>query len=196
MPCHHPVVISKTLACHVITRSLFPKGPTRPKLTQLSVSKNADCQRFDPGGSLDRRVNCRCVSQPRWVDARRNTRGNKKGNRDFVLSYAQGGCACSRGLQAFTWERESLSISTSSRTATFSYEGPGPSFYRCKERAQVYNGGCSNVLTCLAERSQSPMYMTTWLSERCWCPVHVMSWPSEERLNPVEVQLSGLSDPC
>jgi hypothetical protein len=106
MPCHHPVVISKTLACHVITRSLFPKGPTRPKLTQLSVSKNADCQRFDPGGSLDRRVNCRCVSQPRWVDARRNTRGNKKGNRDFVLSYAQGGCACSRGLQAFTWERE------------------------------------------------------------------------------------------
>jgi hypothetical protein len=24
----------------------------------------------------------------------------------------------------------------------------------------------------------------------------VMSWPSEERLNPVEVQLSGLSGPC
>jgi hypothetical protein len=61
----------------------------------------------------------------------------------------------------------------------------------------VYNGGgCSNVLTCLAERSQSPMYMPTWLSERCCCPVHVMSWPSKERLNPVEVQLSGLSDPC
>jgi hypothetical protein len=86
-------------------------------------------------------------------------------------------------------ERESLSVSPS----TFSYEGPGPSFYRCKEKAQVYNGGCSNVLTCLAERSQSPMYMPTWLSERCWCPVHVMSWSSEERLNPVEVQLSGLS---
>jgi hypothetical protein len=60
----------------------------------------------------------------------------------------------------------------------------------------VYNGGCSNVVTCLAERSHSPMYMPTWLSERCCCPVHVMSWPSEERLNPVEVQLSGLSDPC
>jgi hypothetical protein len=26
----------------------------------------------------------------------------------FVLSCAQGGCACSRGLQAFTWERESV----------------------------------------------------------------------------------------
>jgi hypothetical protein len=60
----------------------------------------------------------------------------------------------------------------------------------------VYNGGCSNVLTCLAERSQSPMYMPTWLSERCCCPVYVMSWPSEEHLNPVEVLLSGLSDSC
>jgi hypothetical protein len=32
-------------------------------------------------------------------------------------------------------------------------EGPGPSFYRRKERIQVYNGGCSRVLTCLAEES-------------------------------------------
>jgi hypothetical protein len=39
------------------------------------------------------------------------------------------------------------------------------------------------------------MYMVSWLSERCCCPVHVMSWSSEERLSPVEVQLSGLSDP-
>jgi hypothetical protein len=60
----------------------------------------------------------------------------------------------------------------------------------------VYNEGCSDMLSCLAERSQSPMYMSTWLSERCCCPVHVMSWPSEERLNPIEVQMSGLSDPC
>jgi hypothetical protein len=35
----------------------------------------------------------------------------------------------------------SLCVSPSSRAATFSYESPGPSFYRCKERAQVYNGG-------------------------------------------------------
>jgi hypothetical protein len=60
----------------------------------------------------------------------------------------------------------------------------------------VYNGGCSDVLSCLAERSQSPMYMPTWLSERYCYPVHVMLWPSEERLDPVEVQLSGLLDPC
>jgi hypothetical protein len=60
----------------------------------------------------------------------------------------------------------------------------------------VYNGGCSNVLTCLAEGSQSPMYMPTWLSERFWRPVHVTSWPSEERLSPVGAQLSELSGPC
>jgi hypothetical protein len=52
------------------------------------------------------------------------------------------------------------------------------------------------VLTCLAERSQSPKYMPTWLLERCCCPVHVMSWPSEERLSPVGAQLSELSGPC
>ena len=63
-------------------------------------------------------------------------------------------------------ERVSLLISPFSR-ATLSHEGPGPPFYRCKERVQVYNGGCSYVLTCLAERCLSPVYMPTWLSERC-----------------------------
>jgi hypothetical protein len=160
-----------------------------------------NCRRFDPGGSLDRRVKCRCVPQPRWVGARRNTKGgrNSKGEpAAFALSCAQGGCACSRGLQAFAWEREREPCASARSPArpTFSYESPGPSFYRHKERAHVYNGGCSNVLTCLAKGSHSPKYMSSWLSERFWCPVHVMSWPSEERLSPVEVQLSGLSDPC
>jgi hypothetical protein len=59
----------------------------------------------------------------------------------LVLSCAQGGCVCSRGLQAFAREGESLLVSPSSRVATLLYEGPGPSFYRCKEKAQVYNGG-------------------------------------------------------
>jgi hypothetical protein len=157
------------------------------------------CRRFDPGGSLDRRVNCCCVSQPRWVGVRLNIRRKTvRGSRGLVLSCAQGGCACSRGLHVFARERERerLSASPFFHTATLSCESPGPSFYRCKERAQVYNGGCSNVLTCLAKGSQSPMYMSSWLSERCCCPVHVISWSSEERLSPVEAQLSGLSDPC
>jgi hypothetical protein len=34
-----PSCISKTLACHVITRPLFPKRPTRPNLTQLLFLK-------------------------------------------------------------------------------------------------------------------------------------------------------------
>jgi hypothetical protein len=34
-PSHHPTVIFKMLARHVITRSLFPKRPTRPILTRL-----------------------------------------------------------------------------------------------------------------------------------------------------------------
>jgi hypothetical protein len=169
--------------------------------TQQAPTWRANCRRFDPGGSLDRRVNCRCVSQPIWVSARRDTRGKTvRGNRGLMFSCAQGGCACSRGLQAFAWERERerepCASTRSPARPPLSYESPGPSFYRHKERAQVYNGGCSNVLTCLAERSQSPKYMPSWLSERFWRPVHMMSWPSEERLSPVEVQLSGLSDPC
>jgi hypothetical protein len=114
--------------------------------TQQAPTWRANYRRFDPGGSLDRRVNCRCMSQPRWVGARRNIKGgeNQQGETTaFVLSCAQGGCACSRGLQAFARERERerLSASPSSRATTFSYECPGPSFYRRKERAQVYKGG-------------------------------------------------------
>jgi hypothetical protein len=79
-----------------------------------------------------------------------------------VDALAVGGYKRSRGR-----EGESLSVGSSSRAATSSYEGPGPSFYKCKERVQVYNEGCSNMLTCPAEMSQSPIYMPTWLSERC-----------------------------
>jgi hypothetical protein len=53
---------------------------------------------------------------------------------------AVGGYKRSRGRERER-ERESLSVSPFSRAATFSYEGPGPSFYRCKEKPHVYNGG-------------------------------------------------------
>jgi hypothetical protein len=49
--------------------------------TQQAPTWRANCRRFDPGGSLDRRVNCRRVSQPRWVGARRSTKGGKQGDR-------------------------------------------------------------------------------------------------------------------
>jgi hypothetical protein len=47
--------------------------------TQQAPTWRANCRRFDPGGSLDQRVNCRRVSQPKWVGARRSTKGGKKG---------------------------------------------------------------------------------------------------------------------
>jgi hypothetical protein len=48
---------------------------------QQAPTLRANCRRFDPGGSLDRRVNCRCVPQPRWVSARRSTKGEEAGGR-------------------------------------------------------------------------------------------------------------------
>jgi hypothetical protein len=61
--------------------------------TQQVPTWRANCRRFDPGGSLDRRVNCRCVPQPRWVGARHNTKGGEQRGETaaFVLSCAQGG---------------------------------------------------------------------------------------------------------
>jgi hypothetical protein len=47
--------------------------------TQQAPTWRANCRRFDPGGSLDRRVNCRRVPQPRWVGARRSTKGEARG---------------------------------------------------------------------------------------------------------------------
>jgi hypothetical protein len=53
--------------------------------TQQAPTWRANCQRFDPGGSLDRRVNCRCVSKPRWVGARRSTRGKTSEGKTAAL---------------------------------------------------------------------------------------------------------------
>jgi hypothetical protein len=106
--------------------------------TQQAPTWHANCRRFDPGGSLDRRVNCRCVSQPRWVGARWNTRG--KENRGSCYPAPRADALAVEGYKR-SRERESPFVGPSSRTATSSYEGPGPSFYRCKERVQVYNGG-------------------------------------------------------
>jgi hypothetical protein len=77
--------------------------------TQQAPTWRANCRRFDPRGSLDRRVNCRRVSQPRWVGARRSTKGGRnmqRGNprppccpapRSGAL--AVGGYKCPRGRE-------------------------------------------------------------------------------------------------
>jgi hypothetical protein len=126
--------------------------------TQQAPTWRANCRRFDPGGSLDRRVNCCRMSQPRWVGARRSMKGGRKQAKGkpaaFVLPCAQVGALAVGGYKRPRGRgRETYASARSPARPTFSYESPGPSFYRRKERAQVYNGGCSSVLTCLAERS-------------------------------------------
>jgi hypothetical protein len=118
--------------------------------TQQAPTWRANCRCFDPGGSLDRRVNCRCVSQPRWVGAKWDTKGGRtvRGNRSLRVvlrpgrmdALAVGGYKRSRGRERERG-REPYASARSPARPTFPYESPGPSFYRRKERVQVYNGG-------------------------------------------------------
>jgi hypothetical protein len=50
--------------------------------TQQAPTWRANCRRFETGGSLDRRVKCRRVPQPRWVGARRSAKGGKGSRRE------------------------------------------------------------------------------------------------------------------
>jgi hypothetical protein len=101
---------------------------------------------------VDRRVNCRRVPQPRWVGARWSAKGGNqretgvKGETRGLRvcptprsgALAVGGYKRSRGR-----EREALGVVPFPRAANLPYECPGPSFYRCKERAQVGDvAGC------------------------------------------------------
>jgi hypothetical protein len=79
--------------------------------TQQTPTWRANCRRFETGGSLDRRVKCRRVPQPRWVGARRSAKGERQPERERwksrdlrVCPAPKVGCACSRGLQASTRE--------------------------------------------------------------------------------------------
>jgi hypothetical protein len=54
----------------------------------------------------------------------------------------------------------------------------------------MYNGECSNALTCLAEKCPSLMYMPMWLSGESLSPVYVIAWSSEKRMSPVGAQLA------
>jgi hypothetical protein len=64
----------------------------------------------------------------------------------------------------------------------------------------VYNGGCSNVLTCLAKGSQSPMYMPSWVGEvllPCSCDVVAVRGALEPcGSTAVGVVGSLLTSPC
>jgi hypothetical protein len=96
----------------LITKNLGTRNGEEEKRSKRKSSKEYDYRRFDPGGSLDRRVNCRRVSQPRWVGARQSTKGGKRKGRQakgetrgLRVALRPGRCACSRGLQASAWKR-------------------------------------------------------------------------------------------
>jgi hypothetical protein len=97
-----------------------PKTKKRPRLKRLLVTTHlelngklfvntqsaptwrANCRRFDPGGSLDRRVklSLRVPAQMGWRETK-----HKVGKRGSCCP-APGGCACSRGYKRLR-ERES-----------------------------------------------------------------------------------------
>jgi hypothetical protein len=102
----------------------------------LSLCGFAHCRRFDPGGSLDRRVklSLRVPAQMGWREM------EHKGENAARVILRQGNALAVGVTSVHERERVSLFVSSFSR-ATLLHEGPGPSFYRCKERVQVYNGG-------------------------------------------------------
>jgi hypothetical protein len=99
--------------------------------TQQAPTWRANCRRFDPRGSLDRRVklSLRALAQMGWREME-----HKGGKPRLVLSCARVVALAVGVTSVREGERES-------RVTTLLYEGPGPSFYRCKERVQVYNWG-------------------------------------------------------
>jgi hypothetical protein len=62
--------------------------------TQQAPTWRANWRRFDPGGSLDRRVNCRRVPQPRWVGARRSAKGRESRRETGVKGETHGLRVC------------------------------------------------------------------------------------------------------
>jgi hypothetical protein len=91
---------------------------------------------FRPRGFLDRRVKLspRVPAQMGWREM------EHKGENAACVILRQGDALVVGVTSVHEGERVSLFVSPSSR-ATLPHEGPGPSFYRCKERIQVYNGG-------------------------------------------------------
>jgi hypothetical protein len=95
---------------------------------------------FRPWGSLDRRVklSLRAPAQMGW------RKMEHKGGKTVARVILRQGDALAVGVtSAREGERErgSRFVSPSSHAMTPLHEGPGPSFYRCKERVQMYNGG-------------------------------------------------------
>jgi hypothetical protein len=62
--------------------------------TQQAPTWRANCRCFEPGGSLDQRVNCRRVPQPRWVGARQSAMGGRSRRETGVRGETRGLRVC------------------------------------------------------------------------------------------------------
>jgi hypothetical protein len=125
--------------------------------TQQAPTWRANCRCFDPRGSLDRRVklSLRAPAQMGWREM------EHKGGGETVARVI----LCQRGALAVgvtsvrEGERESRATTPRMRALALPFIDA--------RRGSRCTMGCSNMLTCPAERSRSPMYMPTWLSETC-----------------------------
>jgi hypothetical protein len=125
------------------------------------------CRRFEPGGSLDRRVNYRRVPQPRWVGARRSAKGGRSRRETGVKGETRGLRVCpaprSGALAVGGYkrprgrEREAYASAVPSFPAwpTLCKRALDLPFIGVRRGSRCTIGRCStsSVLTCLAERS-------------------------------------------
>jgi hypothetical protein len=95
--------------------------------TQQAPTWRTNCRRFGLGGPSTKPTSefYRCVPLPKWVGTRWNTRGN-------VLSRTGDARSRSYKRHARETEREPIRLLVPARPPP--QEGPGPPFYRCKER--------------------------------------------------------------
>jgi hypothetical protein len=103
--------------------------------TQQAPTWRANCQRFDLGGSLDRRVNLslRVPAQMGWREMEH--KGKKRGS---CYPAPAGGVLAVGVTSVRARERKSEPVRQPvlprDPPPSLSQEGPGPPFYRCKER--------------------------------------------------------------
>jgi hypothetical protein len=123
------------------------------------------CRRFEPGGSLGRRVNCRRVPQPRWVGARRSAKGGRSRREIGVKgetcglrvcpaprsgALAVGGYKRPRGRERAAY---ASAVPSFSARPTLCKRALNLPFIGIWKGSWCTMGGCSSVLTCLAEES-------------------------------------------
>jgi hypothetical protein len=126
--------------------------------TQQAPTWCANCRRFDPGGvpGPTSKLSLRAPAQMGWRETE-----HKGGKLRLRVIPRQSGCACSRGYKRSRGRERESPTRPPSRMRALALP------FIDARRGSRCTMGCSNMLTCPAERSLSPMYMVSWLSERC-----------------------------